>query len=217
MNYSKKIVSNVIIANKARQFPFSKYNKKLRCIFIHIPKVAGTSVVGALGGDRAKRNHLPWFVYYTANPRFYDSAFKFSFVRNPWGRAFSAYRYLSRGGNQSSDLEVAKMIGRYKSFSDFVISGLGEGHFRNHLLFLPQSDFIIGGNQKPAVDFVGRYENLNEDFSTVLKRLGISAQLQEKNRSGQGADYRKYYDNDKAAQVINEVYKQDILNFGYEF
>ena len=77
-------------------------------IFIHIPKVAGTSILSMLGKKYTGRDHLPWYVYYTANPVYFQNAFKFSFVRNPWDRTFSAYRYLLAGGNQRGDKEVSE-------------------------------------------------------------------------------------------------------------
>lgn len=202
---------------KINQFPYANYNKAYSCIFIHMPKVAGTSIARALGGARVKRNHLPWYVYYTANPYFYERAYKFSFVRNPWDRTLSAYHYLKNGGNKSGDLKTAELISKYTDFSDFLVRGLGEGHFRNHLLFLPQSDFIINGDQEIAVDFVGRYESLDQDFSHVMKRLGVATKLSKTNQSNRDKDYRCYYKNDASVRVVEDLYKQDILVLGYRF
>ena len=62
-----------------------------RCIFIHIPKVAGTSILRALGAPERPRVHLAWYVYYHANKNRFEKYFKFAFVRNPWGRAHPTY------------------------------------------------------------------------------------------------------------------------------
>lgn len=174
-------------------------------------------MLDSIAGRRAKRNHLPWYVYYTANPPFYNKAFKFSFVRNPWDRAVSAYRYLESGGNQTSDLEVAKLVSKYRDFDDFVVDGLGEGLFRSHLLFIPQSEFVINGEQKLAVDFLGRFENIDQDFEKVLCQLDIRARLEKTNASTRNIDYREYYKKEKTVDIISSIYKQDVSFFSYEF
>src|SRR5690554_1833650 len=217
LDFSKRLYRRIAQLHKSREFPYSKYNRKNNCIFIHIPKVAGTSVLASVAGEKATRNHLPWYVYYTANPYFYNNSFKFSFVRNPWDRAVSAYRYLESGGNKTSDLDASKMLSKYNDFDDFVINGLGEGLFRNHLLFLPQSEFVVNGEQELAVDFVGRFENIDQDFTIVLERLGIGSSLAKTNVSDRSRDYRSYYKKEKTVDIILNIYKQDVSFFSYEF
>lgn len=199
------------------QFPYAKYNKKNSCIFIHIPKVAGTSITDALADGKAQRNHLPWYVYYTANKTFFEQAFKFSFVRNPWDRALSAYNYLVSGGNKSTDLRVSEMVSKYSDFDDFVINGLGGGWFRNHLLFIPQSEFIVNGEQEIVVDFLGRFENIDEDFGEVLNSIGVDRKLDNKNSSKRSKDYKPYYKRTRSIEVISEIYAQDVKMFSYEY
>jgi hypothetical protein len=215
--FFKQIYRKTAQFKRSNEFPYSRYNKTNNCIFIHIPKVAGTSIVNALGGEKAKRNHLPWYVYYTANPKFFNKAFKFSFVRNPWDRVLSAYQYLSCGGNQKDDLKISEALLKYKGFEDFVINGLGEGYFRSHLLFLPQADFVINGNEELAVDFLGYFENINDDFNKVMGELGIKRKLEKRNTSTRDKNYREYYQSQKSIEVIENIYKQDVIFFSYTF
>lgn len=210
----RKIRSDV----KQLSFPYARYEKKNNFIFIHIPKVAGTSILRAIGKQRGGRNHLPWYVYKTANPVFFENAFKFSLVRNPWDRTLSAYRYLCRGGNRSSDISLSQKIRRYKDFSDFVRNGLGAGLYRNHLLFLPQSEFVVTGEGEIAVDFIGRYENLHGDCRFIFEKIGINPdQLEKKNSSGTIENYRRFYKMSDDVEIIDSLYKQDIRVFGYSF
>ena len=60
---------------------FSHFADEHQCIFIHIPKAAGTSVTLTLFGKGSR--HVPWFEYYQANPRKFRKYFKFAFVRIP--------------------------------------------------------------------------------------------------------------------------------------
>ncbi|MCI5144356.1 MAG: chondroitin 4-O-sulfotransferase [Candidatus Electrothrix sp. AR3] len=202
-----------------QQFPYRRYHKKKRCIFIHIPKVAGTSILEMLSEKKSiRRDHLPWYIYYMANRYYFNSAFKFAFVRNPWDRTLSAYCYLRAGGNRHCDMAMARIISKFNSFDDFVIKGLGEGNFRNHLLFIPQSEFVINGNGKLAIDFLGKYENLKHDYAFVAKQLKIKGELCKKNNTiKKYKDYHDYYNEEKSIKIIGDIYKQDIRLFDYKY
>lgn len=203
---------------RGEDFPYSRYNRTQNCIFIHIPKVAGTSITEAISAGTGRRTHLPWYVYYSANPLFFSQAFKFSFVRNPWDRVFSAYEYLRLGGNQMGDGRTSAAVRTYDTFDNFVVRGLGEGRFRNHLLFLPQAEFVLNGDGDLAVDFVGKFETLDEDFATVAKTLGIMQRtIPKRNSSRQRNAYQANYKSEKSISVVSEIYKQDICAFSYRF
>lgn len=78
-----------------------------------------------------------------------------------------------------------------------------------------QKEFLTDRDGKLMVDFVGRFENLQEDFRHVCKTIGIECSLPHVNRS-QHVDYRTYY-NDKTIQLVYEHFKEDIEMFGYAF
>jgi hypothetical protein len=78
-----------------------------------------------------------------------------------------------------------------------------------------QKDFVTDESGNLIVDFIGRFENLTEDFARVCRRIGISAQLPHRNKSGRG-DYRGQY-SDRTAQMIADAFRDDIEFFGYDF
>ena len=218
INKTKTIYRKLSFVARELSFPYRRYNKRHKCIFIHVPRVAGTSILWALGKKRGGRDHLPWYVYKTANPNYYDRAFKFAFVRNPWDRAFSAFKYLQNGGNGTSDVQISRELKAYCKFTDFVIKGLGNGLYRNHLLFLPQSDFVVNGEGEVVVDFLGRYESIEEDCGFVFKHLGINyTQFKKSNAGASTVSYKNAYENNESLKIIAELYKQDIRIFGYSF
>lgn len=205
-----------LVARHRRTFPFEHYQRRHGCLFIHIPKTAGTSILEALGKRGTGRLHLPWYVYWTADPFYFQKAWKFAFVRNPWDRVRSAWLYLMAGGNQREDLSMRAVLHSFGSFEQFVINGLGTGAFRNHLLFIPQAEFVCGPDGGPIVDFLGRYETLEQDFTTVAQRLALTKRLPARNVTKPQS--RLLHDQpwtSRAIDVVGSIYAQDVTQFGY--
>lgn len=200
------------------RFPYTRKERKHKFIFLHIPKTGGTSIRGALGYPTTGRSHLPWYVYYSADSVFFDKAFKFAMVRNPWDRVVSAYHYLAQGGNNANNLSLAREIRKYDDFTDFVKSGLSRGAFRSNLLFLPQSNFLIDGDRGLRVDFVGKLENFSEDFERIAQRLPFNIlPVSNLNRSSRPHDYMQYFEDEEVVAAVTEIYRQDIEIFQYSF
>lgn len=215
----RTIKSKLGIKRREILFPFESYQKEKNCIFIHIPKNAGTSVLSSLGKQGAGgRYHLPWYVYFNANPEFFTNAFKFAFIRNPWDRAVSAFEYLRAGGNKKGDLQLQKQFAQFNDFDDFVINGLSNGAYRNHLLFIPQSEFVVNGEGDLVVDFLGRFESLDSDFEKVAEALQLPRLLSKRNQNQiNKKQYQRYYKSIQTIEIIEHIYKQDIHLFRYEF
>ncbi len=193
---------------------YSQYADAHQCIFIHVPKAAGTSVALTLFGQKSR--HIPWFEYYRANPDKFRRYFKFSFVRNPWDRLVSTYFFLQRGGMNAQDAAwAAENLGSYPSFERFVLAWLNENTIHTWVHFRPQHYFICDDSGKVMLDFVGRVENMREDFAIVAARLGCNHSL-EKVNVGSQQHYSHYY-TDEARELVGRVYAKDISLFGYHF
>jgi chondroitin 4-sulfotransferase 11 len=193
---------------------YSHYADQHQCIFIHIPKAAGTSVALTLF-DRNSR-HVPWHEYYSANPHKFARYYKFTFVRNPWDRLVSSYMFLQKGGMNDADARwAARYLKPFASFEDFVLDGIQQPEIHSWVHFLPQSHFVCDVHGKCQMDFVGKFENLADDFAVVAAKLGCQRQLAKVN-VGQRDHYRQYYSEATRAKVA-QVYTRDIACFGYEF
>jgi|CEGF01.1.fsa_nt_gi hypothetical protein len=78
----------------------SIYSERYNFIFFHVPKSAGSSIrkallsIDPLATEHTIHHALPADVLSAIGQSAFDSAFKFSFVRNPWDRAVSLYHYL---------------------------------------------------------------------------------------------------------------------------
>jgi len=226
--------------------------KSFKCIFVHIPKTAGRSVemhfMNLLNLDREnethreqmlltdnddpakgteKLSHLSAAEYVRCGhlaQQDFDEYYKFSFVRNPWSRLVSEYRYRN--------------FLSHKSFKDFVMNKLPKpGWDDKYRHVMPQSEMLYDSNGRLLVDFVGKFENLQQDFSNVCKQLGLaeshlshinssdkkSREWRRKarnilyhNKEGGLRKYMDFYDNE-TREYVAELYRIDITNFNYSF
>ena len=191
--------------------PFDEH----QCIFVHITKTAGTSISKSLFG------YLPY--HYTATDyrviygrRTFNQYFKFAFVRNPWDRLYSAYRYLKAGGwNKKDQLWAKTNLATFDNFNSFVKQWLCNENIRNHIHFRPQYHFICDTKGRLLIDYLGYFETINNDFDKISKKLKIDASIGRHN-ANPGESYREVYD-DESRDIVARVYSTDIELFGYEF
>jgi len=139
--------------------------------------------------------------------------FTFAFVRNPWDLVVSAYhferRYVELPQVAQREPDRAEIVRRATTFAKFVTL--------YPLMEAPDmTSMIAGADGVPIVDFVGRFENLREDFGQVARRIGLSGALPHENRSDDRLDYRSYY-TPKTREVVRRYFVRDVERFGYRF
>lgn len=188
-----------------------------KCIFIHIPKNAGISVSYTLFGNTGGSHRKLKDYQRIFGRRTVSKYYKFSFVRNPWDRLVSTYFFLTNGGLTEKDKKwTAQHIAEYSDFTDFVTNWLSVDHVNNSLHFQEQHLFLTNHNNELDVDFLGRFENLAQDFQTICEHLQIERTLKKTNSSKRKNDYRSYY-NETTKAIVAEVYERDIHLFNYSF
>jgi len=195
-----------------------KYFDDYQCIFIHVPKNAGQSVRGTLF-EGLLPGHMKAFTYQLVFPkRVYDSYYKFAFVRNPWDRLASAYLFMKGGGAHEKDrLWSERVLSRYADFEDFMKNGLQEDEILAWPHFRPQVHFLRGQNGRIELDYIGRFENLLEDFNHVRDHLGLSGELLFLNKTKiKREPYQTYYSRE-TRDIAAGVYQDDIKEFNYQF
>ena len=190
-------------------------------IFIHIPKTAGRSICTTLYGNLAGGHATVAEYQFIFSSQDYNNYFKFTFVRNPWDRAFSAYNFLKRGGVDENDKLWAPNIACYKTFDAFIKEGFRTPIMQHKLHFISQHKFLSMPHQKISlVDFVGYYENLEEDFEVIKDRLQLDANVKlkhiNKTSEEKKLDYKNFY-TEETRKIVQNVYQKDIDLFGYNF
>ena len=178
-------------------------------IFIHINKTGGTSIAKAL--NLLLRHNTALEKIAEVGEQKWHNLYTFAFVRNPWDKVVSHFHY--RIQTNQTGLEVNPI-----EFKDWVQLTYGQQdpkYYDNPKMFMPQSDWITDHDGSVLVDFVGRFENLNEDFNTICKQIGRNVSLPHVKSSKRG-NYREYYD-DLTIKIVEEWFSKDIDKFGYRF
>ena len=205
------------ISTGAKRSSYDGFDRT-RSIFVHIPKAGGVSVAVSLYGNRAG-SHTSIAAYQLVfSAAEFQSYFKFTFVRNPWDRLYSAYRFLVAGGMNDLDRSWAEThLAGVRDFEAFVLEALPRRSIQRAVHLRPQIRFLRNSiTGKIGVDFVGRFERFDEDFATVAQRLGKDVSLPHMNGSRFQGDYR-LPTRRGCDPSSNSVYAADINAFGYQF
>ena len=166
-------------------------NDKLKCIFVEVPKTGSTSVRSVIGNPKRPHKSISQ-IKFMVNEKKFESYFKFGFVRNPWDRILSAYFWYKGGGVQNkADKKIGKNLPwRFKKFIKNYEKFISEHDNELSPHFLPQVQIINNPNE---LDFIGKFENLEKDFSYVCKELGLdNIKLPHSNKS-KHKPYWRYY------------------------
>ena len=196
---------------------------KHKCIFIHIPKTAGTSIESLgifddfqnLSNEKVGGHKTAIEVRNEYSAEFNDY-FKFCFVRNPWSRLLSAYIYLKNGGGNVKDKEIAEnLLSKYSNFDEFCI-GLKNDNLITEIIHLkPQYEFIYDSEGNALVDYIGKLESIDNDFTIICNKISYTSALRHE-RKTKHKHYSTYY-TEKSKEIVASVYKKDIELFNYNF
>jgi len=200
------------------------FNDAYQAVIFRVPKVASQAMGTALrplgfyqhkssdpkiwGADRLKA-----MSYITRMSRCKPEVLQYkraAFVRHPEDRLFSAWRYINKFAKKIREGQLP-----FDQFVDRVLAGdnLHLGSLWHAGLSQTR---LLAENGQLQVDFVGRYEQLDEDFAKWCKWCGIrEVRLPRTNCSGPAVDYHDFYPRGLRARV-REHFAEDYETFGYQ-
>ena len=171
-------------------------NRTHRFLYVHVPKTAGTSVKMYLGrfgtehdlyldGVADSETLLRHFgsappglhkharirdIVTLLGPEELSRFVKISVVRNPFDRTISTFKFLKykfRKWPKSNIME------RFDTLQQFVLSDFFR-HQGPGRIFQPQTWWLTLNGEGLCIDFLGRYESLDDDLSRVCRKLNLA-------------------------------------------
>jgi hypothetical protein len=142
--------------------------------------------------DHMSAKHIKRFI----GEDIYNSYYKFCFERNPWEKTISYYFWENRKK-------------KYNNFDDFIYNKQLCTDFHRYSI-----------NDKISVDFIGRYENLMEDLTSVCEKLNIPFDGWMPRSKGQYRKDRRPYTeflSRHQREFIDQVFQREIEYFGYKY
>lgn len=143
--------------------------------------------------------HMPaWRVKAYVGDDVWNDYFKFTFERNPWDRQVSWYLYKTKSKHSRPSFDAFNADKSKAYVENFDLYSIDD---------------------QVCVDMVGTYENLNQDFKKILKKIDLAGKitLPKVNVSPEpGKDYRGYFNAD-SRQLMADWYAREIAVFGYTF
>jgi len=204
-------------------------------IFVHIQKNAGTSIEGILRRRfsdvmlwHGRHGHARSGIRDIGRSR-WDRYYSFTFVRNPWDRMVSWYSMIQQelkklpADRQASAKPFAspfwnQVVTNSHDFDSFLhncTEPVFDGRCLKSYAF-NQLDYLLDEAGDLAVNFVGRFENLQADSSTVFDHLGIGPGDLPTFNVSQHGHYSQYYTG-TTRDLVAERFQRDIESFGYRF
>ena len=160
------------------------------------------------------------------NIDYFKKSFKFCFVRNPYDRLVSLYKYHRIQKNLNLNFhEFVKIL--YEEYKLKRIPSIGLYNIKtfnkDSKLYHPK----IYGNQYNEmirwiprdIGFVGRFENFDNDLYSLIKILGANPKdfTIPKLNYTKSDNYLDYYTNRETIRYVSIIYRHDLRRFGYSF
>ena len=188
-------------------------------LFFHMYKVAGTSITSLLhknGGENhweingegtpgARHTTCKQALEHNKYKELIKEYYTFCFVRNPWDWTLSNYLYAK---SCSIHPQYQNINNNGISFEDYV-----EGRYCG-----TQFNFLSDKNGSlEHFDFIGKFENLNDDILFLAKKLNLKGNLSHQNKTEiKSGNYMDYY-TEALVKTVEETCAKDIELFGYKF
>lgn len=185
----------------------------------------------------AKKHIPPRLLKSLIGNKLWNQYFKFCFVRNPWDWFVSQYFHNYKPGKIRKKEIILNPVGL---ITDIGCNARRKEELRNTLLFskeqimslyyllrryrgvfdadsLFQYNYVYDEEDSFMMDFVGRFERLDEDFNKIKRILNIdTSECLPVANQNKHKPYQSYY-TPETRDLIQTLYQIDIQTFNYTF
>ncbi len=201
-------------------------------VFVAVSKTGSISIRESLKKHPFVYDHDPTFGKYIPNKRISEfknshvpismlmsemdvsGHLKFGFTRNPWER-FISYCAWTKTYFVRKDKTIISFENDPRKFLTMIMRKHKELENLTTMIW-GTSRFLCDLNGNLAVDFVGRFETLQESYDEICSKIGIpGSKLVVMNKSNH-KDYRSYY-TPELYDSVSKLYETDIKMFNYKF
>lgn len=200
------------------------YCNKRELIYIHVPKTGGLSIekiliknygfkyftfeegrYDMLRDEEGKKGFLRYILKYSKESKKYNlkSFKKFAFVRNPYTRAISSLKYLSR----VYDVEIPE--------GEILYNNLRNNTYCYIHFYLSQTECLKDEEGNLDIDYIGKFENFSSDLKRILyDELGFFESNVDRVHENISTNTISIDENRLYEEIRNTMY-EDFLNFNY--
>lgn len=146
--------------------------------------------------------------------KFWKSAWKFAFVRNPYARAVSLFKYLKR-------IQALPESTTFPIFCSFLEHGafepIGLQNQDGLSMMNPQVAWLTGEDGELLPDYICKVRDAERGYRRIVEELELSdapATLPHENRSPDRFVASFY--NDETRAIVAETYRQDFETFDFD-
>jgi hypothetical protein len=176
--------------------------EELDITFFHLPKNAGSSIAIWLTRNVGGEEYMDDFRHASPKslePLFDDFGWSFCCVRNTWDRYVSWYNFFRGQGKI------------HTCFDDWMGAVMSGNYSAKYIK--PMNEQVSTADN---VDYVIRYENLEEDFKVVQQKTNCNKPLFKSNSSNRTA-YTDYYSSQSQIDWVAERHADEIARFNYTY
>lgn len=199
--------------------------REARYLFVEVPNTASTAIAGELskfyGGERVLHKHATYGEFLRTPEARSGRYFVFSTVRHPLDAVLTVYfklRSNHRGRFTNPRLrDTPSVTASHIEQFEFAQGGAEfPEYFRKYRTSVYNNYYLLLHDR---FDYVMRFERLQEDFSEVLRRVGVEQvrPIPMLNKTGgKTGSFWDYYSPDIRAQAMR-LYWPYMRQWGYEF
>lgn len=135
---------------------------------------------------------------------------KFCFIRHPYDRAYSGFNHINKVLNLNTTFENYMMLENILN-----ISNIEYGH-----IFMEQTKHIEKNDGTCAMNIIGRFENLEDDFKNILQQIGFTQKeiihKSEKKNVSNKTNSNQLSITIGSIKEMNKIFINDFSNFHYK-